>query len=89
MTANEIVRKRILDGILDRMTEEERRDYFLLSAISREHDEIMNALGEQGKAIDVIRRKNNWLYDFSANISANAAFNALLYIGSRLIKNFK
>ena len=89
MTANEIVRKRIIDGILERMTDQEMRDYLILSTISREHDEVMNAINEQGKQIDIISRKNSWLYDFSANISANAVFNTLLYLGSRLIQNIK
>ena len=85
MTAKEYV----LQRILDRMTEKERRDYLLLSTMSRDRDDVLSAINEQGAKLDIISRKQSWLNDFSANIAANASWDALIYIASRLLKNIK
>ena len=86
MSVGDIVRQRILKDILDKMTDEERRDYILLSSISQEKSEIMSMLAEQGQKIDIISKKQSWLNDFSANIAANAAFETLIYLGSKILK---
>ena len=85
MTATEMLRQKILNDIVSKMSDEERREYLLLSSISREHNDVIAIIKEQGENIDVIKRKQSWLSDFSANITANATWDALVFIGSRLI----
>ena len=82
MTARELVLKRILD----RMTEEERRDYVLLSAFSSTRDDVLKAISRQDEKLELISKKQSWLNDFTANVTANAAWDTLIYIGSRILK---
>ena len=89
MTARDILRKQMLDSILEKMSDEERRSYMLLTAANDNQRELMSALQEQGLKLDAIGKKQSWLSDFSANITANAAWDTIIYFASRILKNIK
>ena len=82
MKTTDLARQKIIQDILNRMTDEERRAYLIFNG----QNELMSAIKEQDKKLDEISKKQSWLNDFSANIAANAAFDALVYIGAKLFK---
>ena len=82
MKTTDLARQKIIQDILHRMTDEERRAYLIFNG----QNELMSAIKEQDKKLDEISKKQSWLNDFSANIAANAAFDALVYIGAKLFK---
>ena len=81
--------QKMLGEILDRMTEQERRDYMLLSTISRDKNDVLSAIDKQNLTLDTISRKQSWITDFSANMAANATWDAVIYLGSRILKYIK
>ena len=89
MKASEWARRQLIQDILNRMTDEEQRAYYLLNAIDNGQNEVMSALRKQDGKLDEIKKKQSWLNDFSANIAANAAFDTLTYIGAKIIGKIK
>ena len=56
---------------------------------SKEEPELRDYIQEQGLKLDAIGKKQSWLSDFSANITANAAWDTIIYFASRILKNIK
>lgn len=79
-----LMRRKLLEQMYDRMTDEEKRLYVQMSMQNRDHREIMQALSELSKKAD--KNHHSFALDLGANIAGNAAWDSLLWIGSKLLK---
>ena len=86
MTYRELLRKKLLEDIYDKMTDEDKRLFVQLTMQDKSHDEILKALQMQDAKIDRLSKSNNWLANFSSNIACNAVWDGLLYLGKALFK---
>lgn len=84
--ARAMMRRKLLEEIYDRMSDEEKRLYVQMSIQDKDHHEIMQALSRQQSQLEDIKRKQNWLTDFGSDIAANFLTDGLIWIGSRLFK---
>ena len=85
----ELMRRKLLEELYDRMTPEEKRLFVQLTMQNKGRDEIQQALQQQNQQLADISKKVNsqsWLSDFSSNIAGNAVWDGLVWIASRLIK---
>jgi hypothetical protein len=81
-----LMRRKMLEDIYDRMSDDEKRAFVQLTLQDRDHKEIMEALQKQGDDLHSIRRNQNWFVDFGSDVTANLFTDALIWIGSRLFK---
>jgi len=87
-----MMRRRLLEDIYNRMSEEERRTFILMSIDDKGHDEIMTALNEQRQATEEVSRKlgrHPFASDLLANVSGNFITDGLIWLGKTLIKSCK
>lgn len=56
--------------------------------VSRDED-IMRNLLAQRYMLEDIRKRQSWIADFSSNVAGNAAYDAVLYLFSKLVKRIK
>ena len=76
----ELMRRKLLEDIYNKMSPEEKRTFIQLTLEDKNHDEIMQALGE------IKKNRQTWISDFSSNIAGNAVWDGILWIGSRLLR---
>jgi hypothetical protein len=84
-----MVRRRLLEDIYSRMSEEERRALVMTAKDDKRHEEIMAALAEQRNATDDVLRKIGrypFATDLAANVTGNFITRGLVWIGNELIK---
>ena len=84
-----LMRRMLLEEMYDKMSPEDRRTFVQMTLQDRSREEILQALQSQSRDIAEIRRdvaSHTWLRDFSSNVAGNAAWDALLWIGSRLLR---
>lgn len=82
----ELMRRRLLEQIYDKMSDEEKRMFVQLTMQNKDHSEIMEALQRQQSQLDSIGKKQNWLVDFGSDVSANFLTDGIIWLGSRLLK---
>lgn len=87
-SAEALLRRRILEDIYDRMTDEEKKLFVQLTMQDRDHREIMTALQQQKKDLEEIKKKQNWLTDFGSDVTANLFTDGILWLGSKIFKKF-
>ena len=88
MTFNDVVRMRILNDILSGMSEEEKRDYVLLS----NHDDVMAAFDRQDAVIRRVAQKvenQTWLTSFGSDVLANVTTNTAWWLFAKLFNAIK
>lgn len=86
--SRELMRRRLLEEMYDRMTPEEQRIFVQLAMEDCSDGEILQALQSQSLEIDEIHKQvasHTWLRDFSSNVAGNATWDAFVWIGSRLL----
>lgn len=86
------MRRRLLEDIYDKMSEEERRTFIFMAMDDKGHDEIMSALQEQRQATEELSRKigsHPFATDLLANVTGNAITGGLLWIGKMLLNASK
>ena len=91
MTNNDIVRLEILNRILSRMSEEDRRDYIIFMN-DKNHNEIMTALSNQSKQLNrVVEKveKQSWVSSFGSDVLANVTTNTAWWLFSKLFSSIK
>ena len=80
------MRKRLIKQMYDKMSDEDKRTLVQLSMQNKDREDILEALSRQKEQLDNIERKQDWKTDFLSDIAANFTTDAIIYIGSRLLK---
>lgn len=84
MNYRALMRKKLLDEVYDKLSKEEKILFMRMSMEDKDHEEIMQALREIDKKTD--SNHHSFTSDFVANVAGNAAWDSLVWLGSRLIK---
>ena len=84
MGYRELMRRKLLEEMYDKMSPEEKRMFVQLTIEDKDHTEIMNALGSLSKQVE--KSRPSWLSNFGANIAGNAAFDGAMWLLNRLYK---
>lgn len=86
MNYRALMRRKFLESMYDKMSDEEKRLYVQMSIQDRDHQEIMQALQSQHEKLDAISKKQNWAVDFGSDIAANFFTDGLIWLGSKLFR---
>ena len=85
--ADALMRRRLLEEIYDRMTDEERKLFVQMAMQDRSSDEILQALQRQSAQLDDLRqRQQTFGEDFASNIAGNAAWDGAVWLIRRLAR---
>ena len=84
--AEALMRRKMLESIYERLTDEDKKLFVQLSMQNKNHEEIMQALSQQKADLEAIKRKQNWAVDFGSDVAANLFTDSLIWIGSKLFK---
>lgn len=85
--ADALMRRRLLEEIYDRMTDEERKLFVQMAMQNRSNDEILQALQRQSAQLDDLRqRQQTFGEDFASNIAGNAAWDGAVWLIRRLAR---
>ena len=87
-----MMRRKLLESIYSKMTEEERRTFILMTMDDKNHEEIMSALREQRQATDDVSKKigkHPFANDLVANVSGNFITDGLVWLGKTLLKRMR
>lgn len=86
MGYRELMRRKLLEQIYEKMSDEEKRTFIQLTMQNKDHNEIMEALQRQQNQLDSIGKKQNWYVDFGSDVAANFLTDGLIWLGSRLFR---
>ena len=89
MGYREIMRKKLLEQMYDKMSDEEKKTFVYLTMQDKSHREIMDALKKQHEQINRVAQKvekQNWTTDFLSDVGANVLTDSLWAIGRILLK---
>ena len=89
MDYSELIKRKLLEQIFEKMSEEEKQSFIQLQMQSKSHNEIMSALSKQQNDLEQIKKKQNWKTDFLSDIAANFTTDGIIYLGAKLLKNLK
>ena len=81
-----LMRRKLLEDIYDKMSDEEKRTFIQMTMQNKSREEILSALQKQSEDLQAIRRNQNWAVDFGSDIAANFLTDGLIYLGSKLFK---
>jgi len=84
MPYRELMRRKLLEQIYDKMSDEEKRTFVQFTMQDRDHREIMDALAQQRLVLDAIKKKQNWVTDFGSDVAANFLTDGLILLGRKL-----
>ena len=84
MGYRELMRRKLLEDIYDKMSDEEKRAFVQLTIQNKDHTEIMQAL--QGISRQVDEGKHSFKSDLIANISGNIITDGLIFLGKSLFR---
>ena len=85
--ADALMRRRLLEEIYDRMTDEERKLFVRMAMQDRSSGEILQALQRQSAQLDDLRqRQQTFGEDFASNIAGNAAWDGAVWLIRRLAR---
>lgn len=85
--AEALMRRRLLEDIYDRMTDDEKRLFVQLTLQQRSTEEIKKVLGQQSLQLEDIRRhQQTFGQDFLSNILGNATWDGAMWLIGRLAK---
>ena len=83
--AEALMRRKLLESIYDRMTDEEKRLFIQMTMQQKSHDEIMEALQQQQEQLRILgKRQQTFAEDFASNIAGNAVWEGLVWLARRL-----
>ena len=89
MDYSKLLRRKLLEDIYGKMSDEEKRTFMQLSLRNRDHNEIMTALRGQSEQINRVAskvEKQNWSTDFLSDVAANFFTDGLIWLGSQFFK---
>ena len=85
--AEALMRRRILEDIYDRMTDDERKLFVRMTMEQRSTDDILKALEQQSLQIQDLRRhQQTFVSDFASNILGNATWDGAVWLLGRLLR---
>lgn len=83
------LRRKLLERIYEKMSDDEKRLFVQLSMQNKSHVEIMQALQQQSEQIAQVAEKVNrqsWLTDFGSDVAANFLTDGLILLARRLFR---
>lgn len=89
MPYRELMRRKLLEEMYDKMSDEEKKTFVFLTIQNKDHREIMNALQKQHEQISRVAQKvekQSWITDFGSDVAANFLTDGLIWIGRKLLK---
>lgn len=82
-----MMRKKLLEDIYGRMTDEEKRLFVQMTLQQRSTDDILRALdGQSSQLQDLRRRQQTFGQDFASNILGNAVWAGTEWVIARLAR---
>ena len=85
--ADALLRRKMLEDIYDRMTDEERRLFVQMAMQQKSTDDILKALRQQSAQLSKLQQtQQTFAQDFASNIAGNAVWDGLLWLVKRVIK---
>ena len=85
--AEALMRRKLLEEMYDRMTDEEKRLFIQMTMQQRSANEIKKVLQEQSAQLQDLRhRQQTFSQDFLSNILGNATWDGVLWVVGKLIK---
>jgi hypothetical protein len=82
-----LMRRKLLESIYDRMSDEEKRLFIQLTMQQKSADQIMSALSyQQQQLVDLRKHQQTFAEDFTSNVAGNALWSGALWLISRLAK---
>lgn len=83
--ADALMRRKLLEEIYDRMTDEEKKLFVQMSMQDRSSDEILQALRRQSAQLDDLRQRQQTFGEvFASNVAGNAAWYGAVWLLRRL-----
>jgi len=83
--AEAIMRRRLLEEMYGRMTDDEKRLFVQMTMQQRSTDDVLKALQQQSAQIeDLRRRQQTFGQDFLSNILGNATFDGAVWLLGKL-----
>ena len=82
-----LMRRKMLDGIYDKMTEEEKRLFAMLSMQNRSSDEILRAIQQNQQHLERLVEhvdQDQWYKSFGADVAANVLTQSAFWILNKL-----
>lgn len=86
MGYREYMRRKLLEELYDKMSDEEKRTFAQLTMQDKDHNEIMQALQSQKADLEAIKKRQNWKVDFISDVGANVLTDTLWIIGKRIFR---
>ena len=84
--AEALLRRRYLEDIYERMTDDEKKLFIQLTMQDKSWSEIAQALQEQKTQLDRIEKNQNWAVDFGSDVAANLFTDGLIWLGSKFFR---
>ena len=81
-----LIRRKLLEDIYDRMSDDEKRLFVQLTMQNKTGDEILQALAQQKAQLERIEKSQNWVVDFGSDIAANFLTDSLIWLGGKLFR---
>ena len=85
MGYRELLRRKMISDILDRMSEEEKESLYALVLRGEGQSEIMEMLRKQHEQLQEIKKGQSWWLDLSANVAGNGIYDIVLWLGRKII----
>lgn len=83
--ADALMRKKLLEDIYERMTDDEKKLFVQMAMQQKSSGEILKAIEQQSVQIqDLRRRQQTFGQDFLSNIVGNATWDGALWLVSKL-----
>ena len=85
--AEALMRRKMLENIYDRMTDEEKKLFVQMAMQDKSHTEIMQALKDNTERLDRLQKtQQTFAQDFLSNVAGNAAYDGALWLLRRLAR---
>lgn len=83
--AEALLRRKLLESIYDRMTDDEKRLFVQMTVRQKSTDDIMKALQQQSVQLkDLRKHQQSFASDFTSNLLGNAAWAGAEWLMARL-----
>lgn len=82
----ELMRRKLLEQMYDKMSDDDKRLFVQLTMQDKDHEEIMQAIEQQRMQLDDIRKGQNWTRSFGSDLLANFTSAGVLWLGSKLLR---
>lgn len=85
--ADALMRRKLLEEMYDRMTDDEKRLFVQMAMQQRSTDDILRALKQQSLQIqDLRQRQQTFVQDFASNILGNATWDGALWLLGKIFR---